>query len=34
MNDQEKIEQITQQTNVISQWSKGLLAGLGLENSL
>lgn len=30
MNEQEKIEQITQQTNAISEWSKNFLANLGI----
>ena len=30
MNEQEKIEQITQRTNVISQWSKDFLGNLGI----
>ncbi len=30
MNEQEKIEQITQQTNAISEWSKELLVNIGI----
>ncbi|NLZ95879.1 MAG: mechanosensitive ion channel, partial [Bacteroidales bacterium] len=30
MNEQEKIEQITQSTNVISEWSKNFLGSLGI----
>ena len=30
MNEQEKIEQITQSTNAISEWSKNFLGNLGI----